>query len=305
MRYYYQLQYKRIHRSFKDFGTEPFIGYPIIVMLFYWLSSVFFDRVVYANYVYVLIGAIFAYSFSNPEHSKFVKQHFSTSGHLKIMVLNNLIKVTPFAMFLVHKMYYIETLLICLLAFFISFMKKRSSTSIIIPTPFGKKPAEFIIGFRKTVWLFFLIYSLTFIAVFKGNFNLGVFSLVSVFLVCSSYYMKPDPEFYIWIHAMNAKEFLKYKMLIAFKYSLLLTLPILVVLSIFYLDQMHITLIFLGMGWLYLAMYILIRYAFQNQGLEMLQGIIGVLCLLFPPVMIITIPYFYTKAIHNLDLLLK
>ncbi|WP_299213561.1 hypothetical protein [uncultured Aquimarina sp.] len=305
MRYYFLLQYKRIHRSFKDFGTEPFIGYPIIVVLFYLMSSSIFENVLYANYIYVLISTLFAYAVGNSEHARFIKQHFSIVNYRKIVVMNNMLKVTPFAIFLLYKTYYTEVFLVYALAFFVSLAKKRSRVSLTIPTPFGKKPSEFVIGFRKTFWLFLLIYGLAAIATYKGNFNLGVFSLVSIFFVCSSYYMKPDPDFYIWIHAMNSRDFLKHKIVIAIKYSFMLTAPILFVLSVFYLDQIHITLFFLIMGWLYLVMYLLMKYAFQNQGLELFQGVVGVLCLLFPPIMVITIPYFYTKAINNLDLLLK
>jgi len=129
--------------------------------------------------------------------------------------------------------------------------------------------------------------------------------LVSVFFVCSSYYMKPDPDFYIWIHAMNSREFLQHKITIAIKYSFMLTTPILLVLAVFYLDQIHITLIFMILGWLYLIMYLLMKYSFRNLEMGMFHLIIGLLCLLFPPIMIIAIPYFYYKAINNLDLLLK
>lgn len=305
MKYYYQLQCRRIYRSFKDFGTEPFIGYPLIIFAFCWISSSFFDKVVYANYIYVAVGFALTYAFVSSEHIKFIKQHFSRVNYYKIIVFNNLLKVTPFAMFLVYKMYFIESLSLYLLAFFVSFTNKKSKISIIIPTPFGRRPPDFVIGFRKTFWLFLLIYGLTFVTVYRDNFNLGIFSLVSVFFVCCSYYLKPDVEFYVWVHAMNSKEFLKHKILIAFQNSFILALPIFIVLSIFYLDQVHITLFFLCIGFLYMMMFLLMRYSFRNEGMEMFQGIIGVLCLLFPPIMLITIPYFYNKAINNLDLLLK
>ncbi|WP_299313866.1 ABC transporter permease [uncultured Aquimarina sp.] len=305
MKYYFLLQYKRIYRSFKDFGTEPFIGYPIIIILFYWMSSSIFENILYANYIYALISIFFTYAIGNSEHRRFVKQHFSIANYRKIIVLNNMLKVTPFAMFLLYKTYYIEVFLVYGLAFLVSLTKKRTKVSLMVPTPFGKKPFEFVIGFRKTFWLFLLIYCLTIIAVYKGNFNLGVFSLVSVFFVCSSYFMKPDSDFYIWIHAMNSREFLRHKIAIALRNSFVLALPILIGLSIFYFDQLHITLFFLFAGFSYMLMYLLMKYSFQNQGMEIFQGIIGILCLLFPPILIIAIPYFYNKTIKNLDLLLK
>jgi len=210
--------------------------------------------VLYANYIYVFISGAFAYALSNSEHRDFLKQHFSLVHYKKTIVFANLLKVTPFALFLLYKTYVVEVLLVYAIAFFISFIPKRGKLTMILPTPFGKKPAEFVIGFRKTVWLFLLVYGFAIIAVYVGNFNLGAFALI---------------------------------------------------LSIFYLDQIHVILLLLSMGCLYLSMYVLIRYAFQHQGLEILQAVIGGLCILFPPVMIIAIPYFYKKAIQNLNLLLK
>lgn len=305
MKYYYQLQCKRLYRSFKDFGTEPVIGYPIIVVLFYWFSMFFFIRVPYASYFYIALSTTFVYTFSSSGHSEFIKQHFSSYNLKKIKLLNSLLGAMPFVIFLLYKTYYKEIVFMLLLTLLVSLLKKRSKVSLIIPTPFNKNPSEFIIGFRKTFWLFLLIYGLAIIAVVKGNFNLGLFAIVAVFLTCSGYYMKQDPEFYIWVYAMNSKEFLMHKVLIAIKYSFLLTIPLVVFLSMFYLHQIHIALLFLILGWMYLIMYVFMKYAFRSQGLEIMQGVIGILCILFPPLMIITLPYFYNKALSNLDLLLK
>lgn len=305
LKYYFLLQYKRVYRLFKDFGIEPFLGYPILLFLFYWMSMSVFDSVLYANYIYVFISAVVAYALSSSEQRDFLKQHFSVINYRKFIVFANVLKVSPFALFLLYKAYVVEALLVYILAFFVSFMPKTGKLSVILPTPFGKKPAEFVIGFRKTFWLFLLIYGLAIIAVYVGNFNLGAFALIAVFLVCSRYYMKLDPEFYIWVHAMNSKEFIKYKITIALRYSLGLSIPVGSILGVFYPNQMHFILFFLSMGCLYLSMYVLIRYAFQQQGLEILQGVIGALCIIFPPVMIIAIPYFYKKAIQNLNVLLK
>ncbi|SEL92582.1 hypothetical protein SAMN04487910_3607 [Aquimarina amphilecti] len=305
MKYYYQLQCKRLYRSFKDFGTEPIIGFPIIIGLFYWLSLSFFNQVPYASYVYVLLSTVFIYAFNTSGHNEFIKQHFSTSNFRKIKLLNSLIGVMPFVVFSLYKACYIEVFLIFVLALLTSWGRKRNKVSLIIPTPFNKQPWEFIIGFRKTFWLFFLIYALVIVAIVKGNFNLGLFSIVAIFFICSTYYLKKDPEFYIWIYAMNSKEFLKYKVVTALWYSFILTIPICISLSLFYADQIHVILLFLILGWVYLIMYVFMKYAFQSQGLEIMQGVIGVLCILFPPLMVITLPYFYNKALNNLDLLLK
>ena len=153
--------------------------------------------------------------------------------------------------------------------------------------------------------MFLCIYGLTVIAVVKGNFNLGLFSIVSVFLVCSSYYIKQDSEYYIWIYTMNPKEFLRSKIIVAIQYSLVLTVPLLMILSFFYFNKIHEALLFLILGEMYLIMYVLMKYAFQNEEGGFFKVFIGGLCLLFPPVMVIVIPYFYKKSVDSLNLILK
>ncbi len=305
MKFYFILLFKRLNRNFKYLGIEPLIVYIVIPVLFYWVSTGFFDRVLYANYLYIAISAFLVFGFGNIEYDDFLKQHFSASKYQKIVLLSNMLIVTPFAMFLVYKLYFIEMFLVYLSAIFVSFLKKRRKISIVIPTPFSKKPTEFVIGFRRTFWMFLCVYGLAIIAVIKGNFNLGLFSIVSVFLICSSYYMKRDSEFYIWIHAMNSKEFLKNKIVVALQYSIVLTIPLLITLSVFYFDQIQAALLFFILGEMYLIMYVLMKYAFQYEGVEVFQMIIGGLCFLFPPIMVIAIPYFYKKAVDNLNLILE
>jgi len=305
LKYYFLLQSKRIHRHLKDFGIEPIIGYVVIIVLFYLLSSFLFENVMHANYIYLCISSLFVYGTNAAENRTFIKLHFSVTDYQKITILNAILKVTPFAIFLIYKGNYIEILLVYTIACCVSFIRKRGKISLTIPTPFSNKPHEFIIGFRKTCWIFLLNYGLAIIAVYVDNFNLAIFSMLSVFFVCASYYMKKDPEFYIWVYTMNPKEFLRYKIRIAFICSFIVLFPVFLILLIFYLNQLHIILLFYILGFLYMGMYILIKYAFQNQGVEIFQGIIGMLCLLFPPIMIIAIPYFYTKAKNNLELLLR
>ncbi|WP_271784085.1 hypothetical protein [Aquimarina algiphila] len=305
MKLYFILLFKRLNRHLKDFGIEPLIAYLIIPGLFYLGSTSFFDKVMYPNYFYMLIGIVTVFIIRYPKHDELIKQHFLLTDFKSIVVINHILLAIPFILFLVFRMYYEEALIVFGMTIFISFIKKPGKFNLTLPTPFFRWPFEFVIGFRKTFWMFLLSYGIAIISINVNNFNLGIFSILSIFFICSMYYSKPDPQFYIWIHDMNPQGFLKHKISIASKYSIVLTFPIFLILSISYIDQMHIALIFSFLGLLYMIMYIVIKYAFLRDGVGMFQGIIGVLCILFPPAMLIVIPYFYFKAQRNLNSLLK
>ncbi|AXT63152.1 hypothetical protein D1816_23335 [Aquimarina sp. AD10] len=305
MKLYYTLLFRRINRHLKELGIEPIIAYVAIPCFMYWGSSSFFEKVMYANYLYPSLVVFFVATISFSKHDDFLKQQFSNLIYRGINVLNNVFLVLPFLFFLVYKQLYAESILVLLLVVILSFLKKLGKVNFVLPTPFYRWPHEFIVGFRKTFWVFLLSYGVSVISILVDNFNLGVFGIVSIFFICSLYYSNLEPQFYIWVHAMTPEEFLKNKITIAIRYSILLTIPIVSILAIFYFDQIYIALMFEVLGVLYVVMYILMKYAFNSLGNAMFQGIIGVLCLFFPPAMFLLIPYFYYKAKSNLTTLLK
>ena len=76
-----------------------------------------------------------------------------------------------------------------------------------MPTPFSKNPFEFTTGFRRTLLIFPLAYALTVIAINVDNLNLGIFSILLIFLIVLSFYSKPEEEYYVWVHADTPKSF--------------------------------------------------------------------------------------------------
>ncbi|GAA4111924.1 hypothetical protein GCM10022393_09960 [Aquimarina addita] len=205
---------------------------------------------------------------------------------------------------MLYKSNYTESLSVLIAAVVLSFIKKTNTFNFVLPTPFYTWPFEFAIGFRKTFWVFLLAYGLAIIAVYVNNFNLGIFSVILSSLICSGFYGTSDPLYYIWIHNMKPKEFLIYKMKIAVIYSFLLALPIILILAVAFWNQLFIAMGFEILGIIFVLLYVLLKYAFHGEGVILLQGLVGVLCLLFPPALLIVVPYFYTKAIRNLNTIL-
>jgi hypothetical protein len=83
-------------------------------------------------------------------------------------------------------------------------MDLKSKHSFIIPTPFINI-LEFTVGFRTNYFMFFITYFLAIMAIHVDNFNLGIFSLILVFLSCLSYFTNSENEFYVCI--LTPKEF--------------------------------------------------------------------------------------------------
>jgi len=98
----------------------------------------------------------------------------------------------------------------------------KNQLNYTIPTPFYKKPFEFIIGFRTAIGMIGFAYFLTIMGISVGNFNLGIFSLLVVFLTSFSFYAQPDSQFYVWIFSHSSATFLLDKIKIGIGYITIL-----------------------------------------------------------------------------------
>ncbi|MDR0970750.1 MAG: hypothetical protein LBM67_09470 [Lentimicrobiaceae bacterium] len=153
--------------------------------------------------------------------------------------------------------------------------------------------------------MFFAAYALTIIAVSVNNFNLGVFAMLLVFATTLSYYSKPENEYYVWIYNLKPKDFLFSKIKTAMLFSSLLALPIAIALSILYYQNMGLLLLFFLVGWVFLICMIVAKYSAYPDEINMMQGVLLALCLWFPPILIVLIPYLFKQSENRLSSLLK
>ena len=223
----------------------------------------------------------------------------------KIRILENIIGSLPFTIYLVYKSEFIAAGILNILAIGISFFYFKTNTTLVIPTPFGKKPFEFTIGFRKTFYLFPVAYFLVYIAGTIGNFNLDIFALLLVAMLCLSYHYNTENEFYVWNYKLSAKSFIQEKTQICLLNFFLLSAPIILVLGIFFFQHLPIVLLFFILCYMYLVMLIFIKYASFPKQISIPEGLIFMLSLTFPPLLLVFLPFFYKKSITNLKPLLK
>lgn len=293
------------NRKFKDAGFNPILAYVILTLGFVGLSILLFHKTGLAAYLYLLFAMILMGGLSETRRNEFLKHHFGDKRMKAIRIMENLMAASPFVIFLLVKQYLLAAGLLLITAPLLALANFRTRLHFTIWTPFSKKPFEFTIGFRNTFYLFFIAYALTGIAVFVNNFNLGIFALMLVFVCTLSYYAKPENEYYVWIFNIDPQDFLVKKITTAMLFSTLLALPIMVTLSIGYPQNIGFLLFCLLLGWVFLMGMIVSKYAAYPNDIDIQRGILLALCIAFPPLFVILIPYLFNQSKNRLSSLLK
>lgn len=301
MKEYFTLQYKMTNRKLTDFGLNPIIGYILILIGFVGLSVYLFSKTEFAEYIYILIALGFISKLSEQKRNDFLKSCFTDNQYLKLRVLENIIAALPFIAFLSYNQLFLSIFTLIILASVMAFVNFNNTINYTIPTIFYHKPFEFTVGFRNTFYLFFFAYFLTFMAVYVGNFNLGAFAILLVFFISLSFYSKPENEYIVWSSIHTSKRFLLEKIKTGVLYSTILSVPIIITLEIFYFSETSTIFTFQLLGYVYLITIILAKYsAFPNE-MNLPQAVLIGISLLFPPILIGIIPFFYVQSIKQLN----
>lgn len=303
MKDYFDLQLVMTNRKIEEAGLNPVLVCLLGLILFVVLSEYIFHKTEFAKYLIILVCFSFQFKLSENRRTDFLLSTFGDKSKNKIRVLENSIVCIPFVSILIYKILFLEAIILFLCSITIALFSFRTSLNFTIPTPFSKNPFEFLTGFRKTFFMFPLAYALTAIAINVDNFNLGIFSMLLISITTLSYYSKPEEEYYVWVHADTTKSFLKKKIIIATKNYILLTIPILIGLLIFYPIKFGLILLFLFIGILFLWTILLAKYSTFPDEIHLSIGLIIAFTILFPPLILVVIPYLYTKSINNLKLI--
>lgn len=305
MKEYFRIQFKMLNRQMTEFGLPPLVGYSVIPIIFFLLSYYLFLKTELASYLYIFLALSFITKLSEPKRNDFLKSIYNKKDYLKLRLLENLIYVSPFLLFLIYKALFFFGLTLVLLAIFIARFNFNIKPNTTIPTPFGKKPFEFLVGFRNTFYLFPIAYFLTYISISVENFNLGVFSLVSITLISFSYYSKPENEYFVWNYNLSPKQFLFEKIKAGLINFTVLVLPIILFTSIFFFQKMHIIIAFYLASLIYITTTILAKYSTYPNKIDLPKSILLTISLIMPPILLAIIPFFYFRSVKKLGLILK
>jgi hypothetical protein len=302
---YFELQYKMINRKFKDAGINPMMASILVVILFVGISVYLFYKTEFATYIYLIIALTLISNLSDIKRTEFLKICFEDFLLKKIRIIENLALGLPFIAFLLYKNQFVFAMILLILTISLAIVRFQTKFNFTIWTPFSKRPFEFTIGFRNTFYIFILAYILTIISIFVKNFNLGIFAMLLVFATTLNYYSKPENEYYVWIFNQKPSDFLLNKIKIALLYTTLLALPIIVFISIYNLQQIGIILLFVIIGWAFLIFLILAKYSTYPDEINVGHGVLFSLCIIFPPLLIVLIPYFFSLSKNRLNNYLK
>lgn len=304
MRHYFQLQLKLVSRQMRDFGIAPVVAYPLLMAGFLGLSAYLFYKTSYAPYAYLLAASSFLASLSERGRNEFLQGCFPDDRYRPIRLVENMAVSLPFIAFLVWKNAYWQALALFVASTAMAFVKMGRGGNLTLPTPFGKRPFEFVVGFRKTFYLHLFAYFLAIMAIAVQNFNLGIFALVVVYLICLTYYSEMEIGYYVWVHIQQPRAFLLDKIKTAMLYSTLLSLPLAIGLGLFFVENMPIIAAFMLLGYLYLTTMILAKYAAYPNGIGLPQSLLLAVSFTMPPMLLVAMPFFYKNAVKRLKLVL-
>jgi hypothetical protein len=304
MRFYFSLQYRMINRRMTDFGIHPVAGYIIMMAAFTVFSLLLFDRIAFAGYVYILAGLSILPALGETRRNNFLKTCFTENAYYQVRIIENTVVIFPFVLFLIIKMMILQATVLFLTASLSALITYSAKTNYTIPTPFGKKPFEFTVGFRNTFIVILLAYFLLVMSAITGNFNLGIASLILLFLVFATFYLNPEDEFYVWIFKSKPVEFLMGKIKTASLYSTFLSLPLVITLGIIFPENAGNISGFLVLGYIYLATVILAKYSSFPRQISLPQFIVLVLTVWFPPLLLAVIPFFFAQSVKRLNVIL-
>lgn len=305
MKYYFQLQYRMIYRHLEELGIPPIIVYLLLSLLFTALSYALFQKLPAPAYLYILLASSFVLKLSEITRNEFLKTCFIEKDYYKLRLIENLLAILPFCLFLLYKMAFLPCLLLIVIAVILAFVQLKTSMNFVLPTPFYKHPFEFIVGFRTSFYLFLLPYYIAFFAYTSQNIGLGIFAIILLFLICCSYYTTTENEFYVWVHLHNAPQFLVYKIKIALFYASILVLPLVILLSVTHVSELGIIAGAVGLGYLYIIVFVLAKYANFPQQIDIVHSFLLMTSVILPPLLLFTIPIFYHQSKQRLQHILS
>ncbi|MGE8428092.1 MAG: hypothetical protein ACN6O7_09455 [Sphingobacterium sp.] len=296
---YLKLQYTLLSRHIRATGLPIWLAFLLLFGLCYFAYYALFQYPIFGCYTLLLGNFQILFLLTEKNRNDFLKNTYSKRDFHKIRILENgLFTLPSFIILSLHnQMGY--ALLLAILAVIFAFLMFRAFGKSI-PTPFAKRPFEFIIGFRRSYLLLLVLYLLAGIGFYVANSNLVLFCVVCVALTCVFYYQLPEPIFYLWNNHHSPTGFLMRKFKRGILQCLLLVLPLLFLYSVIFPSDLFNACIVLGGILLLLPFAITLKYVAYPREINFPEGFALALCFSFYPLILALLPFYYIKAINNL-----
>ena len=302
---YFQLQLRMLKRQIVDFGLHPFVGLLLAPLIFLALSYSFFYKMPDGAWLYAMIGLASLSQLSNVDRTDFLRLCFSRNDFYRVRLVENGIVIVPFVLFLGSKAHWLAAAVLVSLALLFAVIRYGKRLNFTMPTPFFKHPFEYLVGFRSYWLLLAAAYVLAGIAISVQNFNLGLFTLLLLLFCGMSFFSAIEQIHFVWIFSLNAREFLWYKIRAMIWQTLVLCSPILLALTYFFAQYWVLIWVILGFGIVLILLAIVVKYSSFPKSISLPQAIIVGLSIALPPMLLLVVPIFYRKALHNLKDILE
>jgi len=303
IKYYFRLQITLLSRKIKAFGLAPFLGFVLFPLAFIAISFLLFLRIPFFEYVYPVIAIALMLNLNNRHKARFLQSNCTKTDYHLIGVIEHLCIAIPFVIFMLCTQYVLFAFILLLLSIVLSFLR-LSIGQRHLPTPFSKFPFEFTIGFRKSILFIIASYFILFMAIQVDNFNLGLFTLAFIYAICLAYYYMIEPAHYISIFKDSPQSFLLRKIKTGLFYSTLSALPIFCLLVVLYPLYFLPVLLVCCLGTILVTITIISKYSSFPDTMSVGDSILLGISLIFPPLLLFTLPKLYRKSIEHLKPLL-
>lgn len=297
---YFKLHFTLLLRSVRSTGIPlALCGAVFFATLFgLWWYALEHVLEVFCISLLILFTALSPLGYS--DRTDFLKTTFSTVPFLIIRGIENAVVALPIALslFFAHQIVYAFGVMVFALLW--ALVKNKHTSTYVLPTPFRNHPFEFISGFRQTWFMLLLPLALVYLSRAHDNINFALFGLVLYYLVFMTYYQRQEPQYFVWSYMGRAQSFLWKKMVMVLLHSsMVVSLPFL--LTIFYFPSAFFYCLAACLfGLSVLLTQLFAKYAtFPHQATGAQAVYVG-LCIWFPPMVLVIMPYLYMKAEKNL-----
>ncbi len=302
--YYFQLRAKMTWRWIKEKGIHPLIFIPLILIGSVAALKLLTDRSEYADTLLVIGGWWMVSKSTGGKELTFLKGLFSKRTFSLILAIEVLLISLPVILSLVWMKEWLALALSVVWGMLFRYNAIQVSTSWVVPTPFSRQPFEAVEGFRRfwPAWIV-LVIAMPF-PYYVDNSNLGLFILFATIFLFQSFFQVIEPSYFVWFHKHTPASFIWMKMRWSIVHlSIWMVTQALLFIFLFNEVWWHALVVY-AIGVIWMPLLIVAKYAIFPASLPIPEGIAVGLSMIFPPLMIVTVPYFYLRASRNLQPLL-
>lgn len=313
--YYISLRLKQFARFFSFNGIHPFIGMIILFLLFTIVSVAIFQKLPYAVWVYLVLALFSLLELQPPMMNAMLRHQVRPGTFFKAKLLENILIVIPFVVFLGCKMQWGAAALLLLIVVpysYYSFSLPKAKLRAL-PSPFPAHAFEYHNMFRMVMPVYVIYLLLLVVGVISGNFYVMLVPFFLLLFVMQMAYGLPEDVSYIWLYRCTAARFLQKKLLVLLLSYSCTFLPFLLTALIFYTSSFGIAVLCFITGLIALTGALFIKYQFYpsvlvTQITQLIFFGFAVSAIASPPVFIIIllfIAFSYARAKRNLKSILQ